>query len=145
MALPTLSIVETLSKAPGTETRACPRCGGIARVYPAPNPLIALGDILGLERYTCVRCRRTFWRRAAALPDFARVEPGDSDEPGPEESTTPSESTPPDGTEAAREDTVVPLAALDAEPAPPPPSPGPADLATLDAHLARLRRKRKKR
>jgi len=112
-------------------------------VYPAPNPLIALGDILGLERYTCVRCRRTFWRKAAALPDVARVEPGDSDEPGPEEFTTPAESSPPDGTEAAREDTVVPLAALDAEPAPP--SPGPADLATLDADLARLRGKRKKR
>lgn len=87
---------------------------------------------MGLERYTCTRCRHGFWHR---LEERRRVAP-----PVPD-GAAPLERHDRDVAEAPAPDAA--LAALD--PGPGAAAPGPPDLAALDEELARLRGTRRRR
>jgi len=88
---------------------------------------------MGLERYTCTRCRRGFWHRSSSRPDTGQ--------PGPDLAPYPTAYDPAAHDHDAAADAA--LVALDVTHDPS--TPAPPDLAALDEELARLRGKRKRR
>ncbi|HEX9187500.1 MAG TPA: hypothetical protein VGB87_10535 [Vicinamibacteria bacterium] len=121
----------------GQPSLVCPRCAGEDGLYPGHGPFASLGEWVGLDRYICTRCRRSFWHRAVPRREHEwHVAGGAAGPDRPDHDEVPAEADSPDRALAA-------LAALDT--APGAEAPAPPDLAALDQELARLRGRRKRR
>jgi hypothetical protein len=89
---------------------------------------------VGLERYTCTRCRGGFWHRSSSRPDTGQRRPDLAPYP------TAYHPAAHDHDAAAANAAFVALDVTHDSS-----TPAPTDLAALDEDLARLRGKRKRR